>query len=324
MALSSDTDLATRTKIIMSLLLSGANTEFRDINMKTPLFLAVEKSEFSLVQILVDRGANVKARSDHNRTLLHHSRDSRIFAYLTRLGLDLHERDSFGLSVIDYSMSSPFRRRLIMSSDLDSIPPIRWTALSSFDAMLIFAQLPKINRRFLKPGQPPIIDLHPSQTISPLCAAASYGDATTLEGLLSMGAEIEFEGCEHGTALMAACSTGDMDAVKFLVRRGARVFYTSEQGFRSAIIAGSRYPAVVSWILTSRFIDQPKIESIYDDEERRSHNISLWSGIRQAIYYPTRSQRRTFRGRGVDSASWAEGWRKRYAGEVVSGAILSL
>ncbi|OTA97060.1 hypothetical protein M434DRAFT_41665, partial [Hypoxylon sp. CO27-5] len=51
--------------------------------------------------------------------------------------------------------------------------------------------------------------------------AACWGSTRALDSILTIGADIEQEFGEHGTALMVSATNGQLDAVKYLVRKGA-------------------------------------------------------------------------------------------------------
>lgn len=140
-----------------------------------------------------------------------------------------------------------------------------------------------------------MVDTEPANTISPLCVAALGGALGSLDALLDIGADLEFEGHPTGTALMVASASGDLRAVRYLVHRGVKTHYISNRvrgnravsnrlSERSAIALAERHPDVIRWLLVERYTEQAKIEStscgIGSEEPLR-----LWSGVRK-IEYP--------------------------------------
>lgn len=77
--------------------------------------------------------------------------------------------------------------------------------------------------------------------------------------LLEAGAQLELEGSEHGTPLMAACAAGRLAAVKVLVARGARTSYVKDGQRYSAPLAAKYHPEVRRWLLVGRFLEGPKL-----------------------------------------------------------------
>ena len=94
---------------------------------------------------------------------------------------------------------------------------------------------------------------------TPLHTAATMAKIDTMTLLLDAGAQLELEGSEHGTALMGACATGRLAAVKLLVARGARTSYMKDGQFYSALLAAKYHPEVRRWLLVGRFLEGPKL-----------------------------------------------------------------
>lgn len=120
-----------------------------------------------------------------------------------------------------------------------------------------------------------IMNLQPERGISPLCRASSRGIRGIMENCLTMGAEIDFEGCSLGSALMIACACGRLDAVKLLVRRGAAICYFGKEGLTSAVVAGHRSKAVIAWLLVGQFNEQRRLN--------RGDKVSSGSGVNREV-----------------------------------------
>lgn len=113
---------------------------------------------------------------------------------------------------------------------------------------------------------------------SPLCRAASINGTNMAEALIEMGAEIDFEGCRYGSALMAACFWGCLDVVRFLVRSGAVLCYVNGDGVpRSAVNLSVRYQSVRRWLLVDRHVEQRKLE--HQPSQHMSQH-PVWAGPR--------------------------------------------
>ncbi|RBR25411.1 uncharacterized protein FIESC28_01848 [Fusarium coffeatum] len=122
-------------------------------------------------------------------------------------------------------------------------------------------------------------NLEPAQGWSPLCRAASQNCTERMENCLSLGADIEFEGCPLGSALMIASACGQLDAVKLLVRRNAKVSYEGRAG-RLSVFKVAISTAVWEWLLVGRFTDQRRIK--HTPEHDSMIGTKFWSGPVQA------------------------------------------
>lgn len=102
-------------------------------------------------------------------------------------------------------------------------------------------------------------NLEPAECWSSLCGYASVDNLHALKNLTRLEARLDFEGCPSGSALMAACTAGRLEPVKFLVRQGASICYNGPNGPRSALVAASRWDEIVEWLLVARFTEQAKL-----------------------------------------------------------------
>lgn len=120
-------------------------------------------------------------------------------------------------------------------------------------------------------------NLEPTRGWSPLCRAASQNCTKKMENCLGLGADIEFEGCPLGSALMIASACGQLDSVKFLIGRNARVCYEGRAG-RLSVFNVATSKAVRNWLLVGRFNDQQRIKDIAEHDTARTN---FWSGFVQ-------------------------------------------
>ena len=93
---------------------------------------------------------------------------------------------------------------------------------------------------------------------TPLYAATIASELDIINLLLDTGAQLEIEGSEHGTRLMAACACGRLAAGKLLVARGARTSYVKDGQFFSVFAAAKYHPRVRRWLLFWRFVEGPR------------------------------------------------------------------
>ena len=102
--------------------------------------------------------------------------------------------------------------------------------------------------------------------------------------LLKLGADVEREGCEDGTALMTAGAFGRLEVVKMLVRKRARSQYITQTGQnRSLFRAAQGQPDIIHWLIFEQFIDQQRL---CDGNRDRNdfQEVRNWSGVRTVEY----------------------------------------
>ncbi|XXG99818.1 hypothetical protein Hte_006159 [Hypoxylon texense] len=162
-----------------------------------------------------------------------------------------------------------------------------------------------------------ILNLEPGRGWSPLCRAACLDLVDVMENCLSVGAQIDFEGCPAGSALMIAGICGSFDAVKFLVRHQAATYYTGKDGPMS-VLSLTESESIRDWLLVKRFTESLRIES----GSRQSHSDQMprecmWSGIAQAKLRLVGKWEMQPHESSLDYAKRLAGLRKRWKGKIV-------
>ncbi|CAF3488621.1 unnamed protein product [Fusarium graminearum] len=163
----------------------------------------------------------------------------------------------------NYLLGLPSGHCFFLNGDyqLETLEPFPWYQISGE----AFCQIPFLRwnfrlfqRRFSRPIFKQWLNLEPDRWCSPLCRAASMDFLDAVENCLSMGADIDFEGCSWGSALMIASACGKLASVKYLVRAGAKIDYIGRRGYTSALsVTVSK--VVKQWLLVGRFVEQKKI-----------------------------------------------------------------
>ncbi|KAM5347246.1 hypothetical protein ACJ41O_010251 [Fusarium nematophilum] len=213
------------------LLQHGASLEVRDGRGDTPLMSAVAVGNFDIVKLLLERNPDLYAVGLYGNHILMNStknlfhrnnpEDLDIFFHLLSLGLDPNKTNFFDEAPLHIIFLGNSRRGLFLSRRLsvEATPPINWNELCSFRASweLGGPKFQMLVRALGKDEVGRVLNVHPSHGCSPLCVAAWHECVEGMKNLVSVGADIEFEGCDSGTALMAACEWGRLDAVMFLV-----------------------------------------------------------------------------------------------------------
>lgn len=168
-----------------------------------------------------------------------------------------------------------------------------------------------------------IMNLQPERGMSPLCRASSRGILEVMENCLSMGAEMDFEGCSLGSAMMIACASGRLDAVKLLVRRGAAISYMGKQGLTSAMIAGRRSKAIIAWLLVGQFNEQKRLK--LDDQPSFGSGVNsgvrFWSGIGKAHFQLIGRHQMQAHESSLEYAKRLSKLTRKLRGSIISGRV---
>jgi hypothetical protein len=103
-----------------------------------------------------------------------------------------------------------------------------------------------------------------------------------VELLLNAGADINFHGCDEGTALTLACAANRFEIVKFLVRKSAAWSYTDETGqIISCYQRAARYEHIQRWLLVDRWTDQKMLYDHLFNQGDAEQEIKFWSGYKE-------------------------------------------
>ena len=248
--------------------------EHRDKNSQTPLMLAVMEGQLEMVKLLAKRGANMTVKNANGENLIFlalapndvHGKPE-MFAYLLEMGLDPTQPCDFGLCALQETLMLPEFLPLILHRHLIERLMERCMPLQAgeyaYEADRLEALLDVVDkvRRYMSAEQvSSFLNIQPPGKISLLCRVAASDYESDIENVLKIGADIEHEGCDLGTALMAACAMGAFEAVKFLVRRGARLVYRSGDKTRSAVALAAPFPDIAKWLVADRFWSQGRLE----------------------------------------------------------------
>ncbi|KAJ3459740.1 hypothetical protein MRS44_015813 [Fusarium solani] len=168
---------------------------------------------------------------------------------------------------------------------LEALQPFPWHWLGRHFAIgFLDTTFKQFRRRFGDSALKRWLNLQPDRGWSPLCRAASQGSIKIMENCLDMGADLDFEGCPLGSALMIASACGRLEAVRLLVRSGATVTYNGKIGPIN-VFSVARSRKVKSWLLVGRFNDRLRLHAADEASTRHSNTqVSCWSGIVQARF----------------------------------------
>ncbi|KAL3475716.1 ankyrin repeat-containing domain protein [Aspergillus californicus] len=245
----------------------------------TPLEYALRQGDTKMIDLL-------SYTSPHDRiavclSLFDFCETPATFAHLLRRGYELPSRMHLIRDLILDALSDLDLRNYVVQAhlipqlavDKHEVPPLFLQYILPFIPQLLRA-LGKDRMRIMLPTAPQDHD-------SPLCIAAWHGLLEPCQTLLSLNADLNFEGHKIGTPLMVACAYGAFEIVKLFVRAGARLAYFNSDSneYRSALSIAQDHPEICRWLLVDRYIDQAKIS--YGTSDTPYREISSWSGIKQ-------------------------------------------
>ncbi|KAI2601749.1 ankyrin [Hypoxylon sp. NC1633] len=274
-------------EIVRKLISNGAELDFRDDNGATPLMLAAKDGLWNVVKILLDAGADPFSLNYYGDNALHlasYYEEPRIFAELVATGLNPHLHGEGGVSAIHSAMCDYQLSNLILDGNYDirKTGPFPWKVIP-ITPVYLTTKYPMFRRRIPFDDLQRITNLQPNDAWSPLCLSASKGEVLMMRNLLALQADLEFEGCPDGTALMTACRAGRLESVIILVRRGAALSYDGPNGFRTAFDKVRTPQHILRWLLVTRFTDQARIKNTSDDNSSTEPTVLRpWSGITKA------------------------------------------
>ncbi|KAI0909632.1 ankyrin repeat-containing domain protein [Ustulina deusta] len=206
---------------------------------------------------------------------------------------DLHRLDPYGkcaiLDVMACSKHWILRHLLreyplsLRTQDIKWSPPSVWMMLTSSRFSLTnITRGYRLIHRYLRREEPlKVSDSVAIGESSLLYLAASKGLIVAIDDLLSIGIDTEGEVCEGGTALTIAAAHGQLDVVKYLIRRGAKVFHESRGLRGSALVAAHGKKEVLQWLLVDRYTDQAKITNANPNEDEEDRQVREWTGAIQ-------------------------------------------
>lgn len=270
------------------LLSHGAALEPRDGQGSTAVMLASKRGKTDLVRLLAESGADSNAADFASWTCLHFAANYghlETFAWLVNRGLQLHAQDSDGWSAFHHASFYHAFSSFLLNFDcaLDEIDAIKYTDpgdMMGLGPAFLDEHFSMYLRRLGLGRLRALANLEPTDSWSPLCIMASIGQTLAVTNILRLGADVDFEGSPHGSALMAACSSGRLESVNVLVRHGAAISYLGKSGIRSAVGSASNNKAIEAWLLVDRFTEQEKLSDPAegDPAAHSAGDVKPWSG----------------------------------------------
>lgn len=286
-------------RVLQLLLHHNANLESKDVNGWTPLMNVCVYGGYTAFELLAAHDPPRDQADYIGNNLLAISTDSRgdgkldlsIFNFLLENGVDLHHENIHGISAAHHILANKSQAHirlvlqryptLLYPSRIHWLDPKKWNGLGRSSGVMSVVRSLRLLHRYFGAEQVTgaVIGRVGPGGYSFLWLAASLGSLDEIRLLLSIGSNMEHEAGGEGTPLVAACAYRRLEAVKLLVRHGARLSYESRGNRRSAVAATQRFPEILSWLFVGRFTDQRRLQDSGRDE--CSSSFSVWSGIRQ-------------------------------------------
>lgn len=179
-----------------------------------------------------------------------------------RAGLDLTLELGSEISPMHLAIANRASSTFVLNSNpnLETMTPFPWHIELSSDLTFLHSMFRQYRRRLAAGDFVRIANLQPARGWSPLCIAARSCELELMRNCLCLGAEVDFEGSPHGSALVLACACGFLGAVRLLVQAGARLSYQGQNGHRS-VFTFCRSKEVRRWLLVERFTEQRRIDT---------------------------------------------------------------
>jgi len=273
--------------VVKLLLERGANINARELNWSTPVSLAIEKGRIAILEYLVNQGADLSLLDLRENTVLllamrsGHPGALSLFLDTESFAEIQHKPDYVGMSPWRWAFTYPKEAMctLILNSEVDltQCEPMWGSILNAPYSNETVSLLKRVMRRLPKEVVSRFINYKSTVSRTPLYEAAARSRDQVMEILINAGAEIEAEGGELGTPLMAACAAGRLGAVEVLIQRGARTSYLKDGKVVNAIETAKYYPPIVQYLLVGRYTKQLKLTAEPDCGIERE--VSMWSGL---------------------------------------------
>ena len=209
-----------RTRIVGILLEGNANVNAADLSGNTALMLAARKGRTDTVALLLEKGADPNALNKRGQTALKLATTSghkKVAALLGHAG------------PVPAEVTRPVDRGKKQAREVTRGTP-----------------------RMAEPSQVGSAEVKPDTKDRSLLAAASSGDAASVEKLLSEGAEVNCRDFLQNTPLIRAAANGHLEVVRILLARGADVNAVQVSGLNALYWATQgRHKALEELLLAS-------------------------------------------------------------------------
>ena len=238
------------------LIQSGANINCRAFSSWTPLHRAVYEGHTPVLLELFRSQADLTLRdckgSNAMGLALRHSNSDTV-SFLMGLGQKLPKPELLGCSPLCLSLSRHFSGLALLLLDLFRDYSFDCSyhgslLITAFTNHHLTATRRLLHRLKERRRLSMTMQLVP-QLSSALCLFSSYGRVNLMKDILEAGADIDGFSKAQDTPLGIACQMGQLNAVKFLIQRGAKTSWTDQNGRNvSAISKAKGHQHVLNWL----------------------------------------------------------------------------
>ena len=253
-----------QTAIVKILLDAGANPNVVNSDLASPSMYAALYGQVDSIRELMKGGADLQLRSHGGETALQVAARNGVKDAFVLLMIDddLCAKNVLGYSALYYATfyTSVFPMNLVLNL-IYQIAAYEPQIFTIIDTAIVYRSATEVKMllRRVPTGLLPKLLNYRTPIGTPLHLAAVMPEVDMINVLLDAGAQLELEGSDHGTPLMAACATGRLATVKLLVARGARTSYVKDGQAYSAFTAAKHHPQIRRWLLVGRFMEGPKL-----------------------------------------------------------------
>jgi ankyrin repeat protein len=180
------------------------------------LLEAVQDNEIEKVKDLIDRGANVNAKTEFGETPLHLAQSKEMAEFLILKGADLHAKDNdFGMTPLFNAPKEIFELLISKGADVNvrskkGLTPLAWSAYGD--------DVDRIKLLISKGADVNSVDEYLK---TPLHIAANWNKIEIAKLLISKGAKVNARDRSGWTPLHWASFEGGPEVVKLLIAKGA-------------------------------------------------------------------------------------------------------
>lgn len=309
---------------LKALLRYGANMYARDGRGWTPIEYSVLTGHLEALVELERHGASIhtsRSAEVNLMTLASRSASNEVLAYfLSRGCAQIGNRFGYFPVAAAWNGRDVTPALLLNSAMLASIDPGHIDGIGA--SSLIGFERPSLLKKLWKrmssdcAARDTIDTKAQLADMSPLCYAAFVGSGAAVDLLVCFGANVNVEGSDYGTPLMAACKTGHLPTVAALVRHGAAEVYFNGEKTISAFITAENFPYIQRWLVVDRYTEQPKITNTSGSSNQSKREY--WAGL-QSLHVPLTHQF----GRFIDESTIDHLLRLKRLRESFEGKVLS-
>lgn len=175
--------------------------------------------------------------------------------------IDLNRELGSEISLMHLAIVNQASSTFVLNSDmrLEDTTPFPWHLEFSSGISFLESTFKQFRKKLKGKDLVRISHLQPSRGWSPLCIAATNHNIEMVRNCLYLGADVDFEGSTHGSALIVACACGYLEVVRILVRAGASLSYIGKKRHMS-VFTFCRSKEVKRWLLVERFTEQRLID----------------------------------------------------------------